>query len=63
METQDTNGDEGLGVVADMTIDDLSALKGEEKVLGHCEKRKAYKCVGVRANKNANRLSMEGEEF
>ncbi len=33
LETQDTNGNEGVGVVADMITNDLSTLKGEEKVL------------------------------
>lgn len=31
-----------------MTTEDLSALKGEEKVLGRCEKRKAYKLWELR---------------
>jgi hypothetical protein len=62
LETQDTNGDEGVGVVANMITNDLYALKGVEKVLGGCEIRKAYKGVGTRANMNANNLSLEGEE-
>ncbi len=33
LETRDTNGNEGVGAMADMITNDLSTLKGEEKVI------------------------------